>query len=90
MCLSIGRWMILISLVGRALSLGEIREGYVAGVSLGRLFAYGWGCIPPELLLTLGLLSTDGWGHIFPKWPPLEEHSLRVVPEIFAPSVLPQ
>ena len=45
--------------------------------------------IPPGLLFDLGLLSADGWGHIFPKWPNLEEYTLINSPETFASNVLP-
>ena len=43
--------------------------------------------IPPGLLFGLRLLSPDGWGLIFPKWPSLEEQTL--IPESFASNVLP-
>ena len=45
--------------------------------------------IPPGLLFGLGLLSTDGWGQIFPKWPPPEKETLLNIPESFASDVLP-
>ena len=46
--------------------------------------------IPPGLLFALGLLSlTDGWGHIFPKWPPPEKGMLLHIPKSFAFNVLP-
>ena len=45
--------------------------------------------IPPGLLFALGLLSTDGWGQIFPKWPPPEKGRLLNTPESFASNVLP-
>ena len=45
--------------------------------------------IPPGLLFALGLLSTDGWGQIFPKWPPPETGKLLNIPESFAFNVLP-
>ena len=44
---------------------------------------------PPGLLFGLGLLSPDGWGQIFPKWPPLKGHMLMIIPKTFASSVLP-
>ena len=44
---------------------------------------------PPGLLFCLGLLNPDEWGQIFPKWPPLEEHTLLIIPETFASNVLP-
>ena len=40
-------------------------------------------------LFGLGLLSAGEWGWIFPKWPPLEEHTLMNTPDNFAPNVLP-
>ena len=45
--------------------------------------------IPPGLLFALGLLSTDGWGQIFPKWPPPEKGMLLNIPESFAFNDLP-
>ena len=41
------------------------------------------------LLFGLGLLSAVGWGCIFPKWPPLEEHTLMNIPKSFASNALP-
>ena len=81
--------LILILLVGGALSLGEIRGGYVPGGSLGSMSADGGAVIPPRLLFGLGLLGPDGWGQIFPKWPLLEEHMLMIVPKTTASNVLP-
>ena len=46
------------------------------------------GLTPLGLLFALGLLSPSGWGQIFPKWPPLEEHTLMNIPESFASNVL--
>ena len=48
----------------------------------------GGAVIPPELF-GLGLLSTDGWGQIFQKWPPPEKHTLINIPENFASNILP-
>ena len=48
----------------------------------------GGAVIPPGLLFGLGLLSTDGWGHIFPKWPPPEKGMLMNTPKSFASNVL--
>ena len=42
------------------------------------------------LLFHLGLLSADGWGHIFTKWLPLEEHTLMNIHQSFAFNVFPQ
>ena len=49
----------------------------------------GWAVFPPHLLFGLGLLSPDGWGQIFPKWPPPEKHELMNIPKSFAANVLP-
>ena len=57
------------------------------GGSLGSLFTDRCGCDPPGFLFGLGLLSADGLGQIFPKWPPLEEHLLMDIPETFAYNV---
>ena len=48
----------------------------------------GWSVIPPGLLFALGLVSTDGWGQIFPKWPPPEKGMLMNIPKSFASNVL--
>ena len=48
----------------------------------------GRAVIPPVLLFALGLLSADGWGQIFPKWPPPETGKLLNIPETFASNVL--
>ena len=53
--------------------------------SLGSLFTV----IPPGLLFGLGLLSPDGWGQIFPKWPPPEKHELMNIPKSFAATAIP-
>ena len=45
--------------------------------------------IPPGLLFALGLLSTDGWGQIFSKWPPPEEGRLMNILKSFAFNALP-
>ena len=45
--------------------------------------------VPPGLLFGWGLLSADGWGQTFPKWPRLEEHMLMHIPKSFASHVLP-
>ena len=84
-------WMglIPIPLVGGALSLSEIRGGCVPGGSLGSLFTDGGAVIPPGLLFGLGLLSADGRGQIFPKWPPPEKGMLLNIPKSFASNFLP-
>ena len=43
--------LILISLVGGALSLGEIRGGCVPRASLGSLLPDGWGCVPTQIVV---------------------------------------
>ena len=45
--------------------------------------------IQPGLLFGLELLSGDGWGQIFPKWPHIEEHMLMNIPKILSSNVLP-
>ena len=57
--------------------------------SLGSLFPEGWAVILPGLLFSLRLLSTDGWGQIFPKWPPPEKGTLLNIPKSFVFNVLP-
>ena len=64
-------------------------DGWVPGRSLGSLLLMGGAVFPPGLLFGLELLSPDGWGHIFPKWPPPREFTLMVIPETFASNVLP-
>jgi len=49
----------------------------------------GGSVIPPGLLFGLGLLSADGWGQSFPKWPPPEKQALRNISESFASNTLP-
>ena len=49
----------------------------------------GGAVIPSGLLFGLGLLSTEGWGQIFPKWPSLEELTLMIIPDTSAFNVLP-
>ena len=49
----------------------------------------GGAVIPPGLLFALGLLSADGWGQIFPKWPPPEKCRLMNIPKSFASNTLP-
>ena len=64
-----------------ALCLSKIRGGCV---SLGSLFADGWGCDPIWIIVW-----PDGWSQIFPKLPYPEKHTLMIIPETFASSVLP-
>ena len=45
--------------------------------------------IPLGLSFGLGLLSADGWGQIFPKWPSPEKCTLMNIPESFASNALP-
>ena len=79
--------LIPVPLVGGALSPEGIRGSCVPGGSLGSLFTDG-AVIPPGLLFALGLLSADGWGQIFPKWPPPKRQLLNIL-ESFAFNVLP-
>ena len=53
--------------------------------SLGSLFADVWSCVP--MLFGLGLLSTDGWGCIFPKWQPPGEVTLMIIPRTSSSNV---
>ena len=48
----------------------------------------GMAVIPHGFLCGLGLLNADGWGQIFPKWPPLEKHTLMNIPKSFASNAL--
>ena len=74
---------------GWGLSLGIIRGGCLLGGSLGSLFADGWDCVLTQLLFGLGIFSPDVWGQSFPKWPPLAEFTVIIIPKTFASSVLP-
>ena len=38
---------------------------------------------------SLDSLFADGWGQIFPKWAPVEERMLTIIPETFASALLP-
>ena len=80
--------LILIPLVGGALSLDGIGDGCVPGGSLGAGLLRDMAVIPPGLLFALGLLSADGWGQIFPEWSPPEKGTLMNISEIFASNVL--
>ena len=59
--------------------------------SLGSLFTEGWGCDPTWIVVCPGSSQqlTDGWGQIFPKWPPPEKGMLMNIPKSFAFNVLP-
>ena len=46
--------LIPLSMMGGALSLGEITCGYVPGGSLGSLFTDGWGSDPTWIIVWLG------------------------------------
>ena len=48
----------------------------------------GAAVIPPGLFFGLGLLSNDGWGQNFPKWPPPEKGTLMNIPKSFASNIL--
>ena len=56
---------------------------------LGSLLLMGGAVIPPGLLYGLGLLSTDGWGQVFPKWAPPEKGMLMNISKSFASNFLP-
>ena len=58
--------------------------------SLGSLFTEGQGCDPTWVVVCPGASQqlTDGWGQIFPKWPPPEEHTLMNIPKSFASNIL--
>ena len=83
--------LILIPLVGGALSLDGIRGSCVPEGALGSLFTEGWDCDPTWIVVCPGASQhlTDGWGQIFPKWPPPEKVTLLNIPESFAFNVLP-
>ena len=73
------------------MSLGKIR-GWLCALGRGgpwtACLPTGGAVIPNRLLFCLGLLSSDGWGQIFPKWPPLEELRLLIIPKTFASNVV--
>ena len=48
----------------------------------------GRAVIPTGLLFGLGILSPDGCGQSFPKWPLLEELILMIIPENFPSNAL--
>ena len=62
---------------GRTLFLDGIRGSCVPEGSLGSLFTEGWGCDPTWVVVCPGASQqlADGWGQIFPKWPPPEKGS---------------
>ena len=74
--------------VGTALSLHEITGAVCLGVFRQAVYWWVWPVIPPGLLFGLVLLSTDGCGQIFPKWPPPDKHMLMIIPKSFASNVL--
>lgn len=47
------------------------------------------GAVIPPGLYGLGLLSPDGWGQIFSKWPPPELRKLMNICKSFSSNVLP-
>ena len=83
--------LIPISLVGGALSVGEIRGSCVPWGSLCSPFIDGWGCDPTWIVTWPGASQqlTDGWVQIFPKWPPPEKGMVVNIPESFAYNILP-
>jgi len=68
---------------------GKIRGAVCLGGLLAARLLRGGAVIPPGLLLGLGLLTADGWGQVFPKWPPPEKGMLKNIPKSFSSSVLP-
>ena len=64
--------LILIPLVDGAQSLDGIRGSCVPEGSLGSLSTEWWICDPTWVVVCPGASQqlTDGWGQIFPKWPP--------------------
>ena len=83
--------LILIPLVGGALSLDGIRGSCVSEGSLGSLFTEGQGCDPTWIFVWPGASQqpTDGWGQIFPKLPPPKKGRLLNIPKSFAFNVHP-
>ena len=73
------------------MSLDGIRCDCVSEGSLGSLFTEGRGCDPTWIVACPGASQqlTDGWGQIFPKWPPPEKGMLLNIPKSFASNVLP-
>ena len=59
--------------------------------SLGSLFSERWGCDSTWIVFWYGASQqlTDGWGQVFPKWPPPEKSMLLNIPQSFAFNVLP-
>ena len=59
----------LVPLVGRDMSRGVFTGGCEVSTSLGSLFADGWGCVPPLLVVLPEAsqhwsLQTIGWGQV--------------------------
>jgi len=75
--------------VGGALSQDGNRGSCVSEGSLEACLLRGGAVILPTMLFGLGVLSADGWGHVFPKWPPPEKGTLLSIPKSFASNVLP-
>ena len=50
----------------------------------------GRAVVTPRLLCGLVLSRADGWGQIFPKWPPLEEHKQWIFLRPLPPMSFPQ
>ena len=81
--------LILVPLADGALSLGVIKGSCLPRGLQAACLLMGGAVFPHCLLFGLGLLNPDGWGQIFPKWPPLEEIMMVIIPKIFASNVLP-
>ena len=81
--------LILIPLVGWALSLDGIRGGLVPGVSLGSLFTEGQCCNPTWIVVGPGVSQRWWVGPDFPKMATLEKGTLLNISEGFSSNVLP-
>ena len=75
--------------VGLSLWMGLEATVCLRGLEVACLVRDG-AVTPPGLLFALGLLRlTDGWGQIFPKWPPPEKGMLLNSTKSFFSNVLP-
>ena len=71
---------------GKFMSGGAFRGNCVLKMILGSLSSDGWGCVPsllfvcPEASQNWSLQAVE-WGQAsFPKWPPLGELMLMIIP----------
>ena len=84
-----GRWGWFLSLWWVEHCLWGILEAAVC-LGLFRKPFYWWVGLWSHLDYCLARgFSADGWGQIFPKWPLLEEHTLKNIPQSIAFNVLP-